>query len=133
MEEPFHQHGTCKCIIIPFKIIQLLIFLKRSSVRLGEYDTKSDNDCVEQDCADPVVNVRIAEKIPHESYDPASKNQANDIALLRLERTVTFTDFIKPICLPRSQNLRSADLTGIALSVSGWGKTENGIIFFTFI
>lgn len=38
----------------------------------------------------------------------------------------SFTDFIKPICLPRSNNLRQADYDGIALDVAGWGRTENG-------
>lgn len=99
---------------------------KLNSVRLGEWDTTETRDCDdslvnEVVCSDPVVDVTVEEKIVHESYEPNSKNQYNDIALLRLSRTVKYTDFIKPICLPLDNNLRSADLAGVELDVSGWG------------
>lgn len=98
----------------------------RSGVRLGEWDTLQEIDCEGGDCALAPVNIRITEKIPHSQYDPNSKAQGNDIALLRLENSVQYTDFIKPICLPLSQTLRSGSLDGIALDVAGWGKTETG-------
>lgn len=37
-------------------------------------------------------------------------------------------DFIKPICLPTSDYLRSLEYDGIYLEVAGWGKTENGLL-----
>lgn len=58
---------------------------------------------------------------------PASKLQENDIALLRLSNNVAYTDWIKPICLPTSEHLRTANYENVAMSVAGWGKTENGI------
>ncbi|KAK9306053.1 hypothetical protein QLX08_003116 [Tetragonisca angustula] len=96
-----------------------------SSVRLGEYDTSSDRDCVPDDertviCADDPVTVGIEEQIAHESYQPRSRDQKYDIALLRLSRDVTFTTYIKPICLPPTASLEQK------LFVAGWGKTENG-------
>lgn len=94
-----------------------------ASVRLGEYDTTTNPDCVQDDedvvCADEVVSIPVAERIPHEAYKPLSRDQRNDIALLRLSRDVTFTSFIKPICLPSSLSF------GEMLFVAGWGKTEN--------
>lgn len=68
----------------------------RISVRLGEYDTEKDPDCVEvfrgrQDCAPPPVNVPIEELIPHEQYNPNDRNQYHDIALLRLKLDVEYT------------------------------------------
>lgn len=42
-------------------------------------------------------------------------------------------DFIKPICLPTSDSLRSFDYDGIYLEVAGWGKTENGLLQFKFL
>lgn len=99
---------------------------RRASVRLGEWDTNSEEDCDRGDCSDAPVDVAVEEVIPHESYNPNSKAQENDIALLRLSQAVAYTDFIKPICLPTSDILRSKNYEGINLEVAGWGKTENG-------
>lgn len=70
----------------------------RVSVRLGEYNTDTDVDCLEnptgKECADPAVDVPVDERIAHEEYDPQDLNQYNDIALLRLTRDVRFTGLI---------------------------------------
>lgn len=99
-----------------------------TGVRLGEHDLSTETDCITTltgtDCNVPSIDVPITEKIPHEAYDPQSKNQANDIALLRLQYDVATTDFVKPICLPRQQQLRAFNYDGIKLDVAGWGKTE---------
>lgn len=99
------------------------------SVRLGEYDTDTERDCIQdggnntgnnvkQACADDPVTVGVEEQIAHEEYRPQSRDQRYDIALLRLSRNVTFTNYIKPICLPSNLS------TGSRLYVAGWGKTE---------
>lgn len=98
----------------------------RSSVRLGEWDTNSVEDCEDDICSDPPLDVPVEERIVHENYMPASKLQENDIALLRLSNTVAYTDWIKPICLPTSEHLRTISYQDVAMSVAGWGKTENG-------
>ncbi|CAG9862801.1 unnamed protein product [Phyllotreta striolata] len=102
---------------------------KLSSVRLGEYNTETDSDCVslqngKQRCAPPPVNVLVEEAIAHEQYNPYDVNQYNDIALLRLAREVKYTGFVRPICLPKTSLDQSRDYTGTKLTVSGWGKTE---------
>ncbi|XP_012285284.1 serine protease easter-like [Orussus abietinus] len=94
-----------------------------SSVRLGEYNTETEHDCIadgedSQVCADDPISVGIEEHIAHEDYVPQSRDQRFDIALLRLTRSVSFTNFIKPICLPSDESL------GPKLVVAGWGKTE---------
>ncbi|KAF5271713.1 hypothetical protein FQA39_LY08036 [Lamprigera yunnana] len=99
-------------------------------VRLGEYDTNKTVDCVpnqlgSQLCSDDPLNVLIAEKIPHELYDPFDKSQKHDIGLLRLSRDVPITDFIRPICVPTSQELQEMNFVGSTPTVAGWGKTEN--------
>lgn len=99
------------------------------SVRLGEWDLTAEKDCTfvenrEKDCSDPPIDVAIEEKIPHPKYNPQSRNQHHDIALLRLQRTVQFTDFVIPICLPRFENLQNTKLESVSLDVAGWGKTE---------
>jgi hypothetical protein len=102
------------------------------SVRLGEWDTASDTDCDEDDCSDPVVDVPVEQIITHENYNPNAKSQENDIALLRLSRPVTYTDFIQPICLP-GESARNKNFDGIKLEVAGWGKTENGMTTYGHI
>lgn len=66
------------------------------------------------------MNMAVAEiLVPH--YDVFSFK--NDIALIRLERSVPFSSFIKPICLPRSAE--DSGLTpGNLLTVAGWGHTD---------
>lgn len=98
-----------------------------TAVRLGEWDTSSDRDCEDGYCSDPVLDIPVIQQVPHESYIPNSRTQENDVALLRMARSVTFTDWIKPICLPLSSNLRNKDFNGFPLEVAGWGKTENGL------
>lgn len=95
-----------------------------SSVRLGEYNTDTDRDCVpdgensEPVCADDPITIGVEEQIAHENYRPLSRDQRYDIALLRLSREVPFTRYVKPICLPSNSSL------GGKLFVAGWGKTE---------
>lgn len=65
----------------------------RDSVRLGEWDYNVTDDCIpnqmNQECADPVKDVKIDQEIPHAFYSPNSKS--NDIGLLRLVEPVQFT------------------------------------------
>ncbi|KAF2900479.1 hypothetical protein ILUMI_05705 [Ignelater luminosus] len=88
-------------------------------VRLGEWNLTSNPDCL---LCDPVQIVNITEKISHPDYNRLTKS--NDIALLRLERDIEYTDFIRPICLPPENS--SAPKEGTELAVSGWGATEDG-------
>ncbi|XP_059053397.1 CLIP domain-containing serine protease HP8-like isoform X2 [Achroia grisella] len=96
-----------------------------SQVRLGEWNTSSSVDCVGDDCSGPVQDISIEQTIAHEGYDPSDKDQQNDIALLRLSRNAQFNDFVKPICLPISNELRHSGFVGYDMEVAGWGKTES--------
>lgn len=77
-------------------------------------------------CAPPPIDIAIEETILHEKYSPNSNNQHNDIALLRMRQKVTYGEFIRPICLPTTPSLRSANAVGDKLTTAGWGKTESG-------
>uniref|UniRef100_A0A182TI02 CLIP domain-containing serine protease n=1 Tax=Anopheles melas TaxID=34690 RepID=A0A182TI02_9DIPT len=94
-------------------------------VRLGEFDTTTTIDCVNDDCADPVRDVLINAYVVHPDYYKQNGADYNDIALLQLSETVEFTDFIRPICLPTSEESRTVNLTGKYATVAGWGQTEN--------
>ncbi|KAI5643188.1 trypsin domain-containing protein [Phthorimaea operculella] len=99
--------------------------MERSQVRLGEWNTSSVNDCVMDDCTTPVQDIRVEEIIAHEGYDPQDSNQHNDIALLRLAQPARYNDFVKPICLPLSNDVKNSGFDGFTAEVAGWGKTES--------
>ncbi|CAH2057798.1 unnamed protein product, partial [Iphiclides podalirius] len=100
------------------------------SVRLGEYDISNPGpDCVEtpgggEDCTAGPTSVAIEEIIPHDSYDANDRNRKHDIALVRLNETAPYTDFIRPICLPTS-DLTLEPPSDLRLYTSGWGFVEN--------
>lgn len=93
-----------------------------TGVRLGEWDQRTDPDCDENNCADRAINVPVAANITHEGFQ--TTGQANDIALLRLAHSVTFTSWIKPICLPITERARTLNFENYPFIVAGFGKTE---------
>lgn len=98
------------------------------NVRLGEYNTETEIDCVQLDnsreCADPVQHFAVEEVIVHEDYLPSDASfyqRENDIALIRLSDNVKYSDFVAPICLPSARFPgTSSDKKYI---VAGWGRT----------
>ncbi|KAF2891877.1 hypothetical protein ILUMI_14313 [Ignelater luminosus] len=95
------------------------------NVRLGEWDTRTDEDCDEiggfRDCIEPAVDYGVEETIPHSDYDDNSRNRYHDIALIRLNRVITTSDTIRPICMPTaSERAAPSEI----LWVAGWGRTE---------
>uniref|UniRef100_A0A672Q592 Anionic trypsin-1-like n=1 Tax=Sinocyclocheilus grahami TaxID=75366 RepID=A0A672Q592_SINGR len=64
-------------------------------------------------------NVRTI--IVHSSYNSNTNN--NDIALLRLSSTVTFNNYIRPVCLA-AQN--SVFPSGTSSWITGWGDVQSG-------
>lgn len=77
-------------------------------VRLGEFDITNDTDCIQElngqlDCMDPPVDYAIEKIIPHPLYNPKNPSKHHDIAILKLNETVKYSDFIQPICLPTKE------------------------------
>ncbi len=64
-------------------------------------------------------NVRTI--IVHPSYDRNTHN--NDIALLQLSSTVTFNDYIRPVCLAAQSSVFSS---GTSSWITGWGDVQAG-------
>lgn len=94
----------------------------RVGVRLGEYDLTKEIDCQGNTCADPLQVIGIEQKIPHEGYNEKNKNRANDIGMIRLNSEVTFTDYVRPICLPSSINSPRTSPNEKFVS-AGWGRS----------
>lgn len=91
-------------------------FLHRSTVRLGEHDLSKP--------AETAFNVNVVKVARYPNYD--AKDGHNDLAILYLEHDVTFSDYVRPICLPLDEPLRTKDFTGYNPFVAGWGRTEEG-------
>lgn len=84
------NHSAAHCVKIDSKNGIL------KSVVLGEWNTATYVDCEDANdiCSGPVQEISIAEKILHDDKE-------EDVALLMLSTTVTFNDFVRPICMSR--------------------------------
>ncbi|XP_056631648.1 uncharacterized protein LOC130441829 [Diorhabda sublineata] len=91
------------------------------NVRLGEYDTAHDVDCDGALCNSP-QDIGVEEAVYNQGYDNDDTQRYNDIALIRLNKSVKFSSFIQPLCLP---NINEAAAIGERVVVAGWGKTES--------
>ncbi|XP_041673434.1 transmembrane protease serine 9-like [Cheilinus undulatus] len=68
------------------------------------------------------VAVGVSQIINNPNYNSATSD--NDIALLRLASTVTFTNYIRPVCLAASD---STFFNGTDTWVTGWGNIQSGV------
>ncbi|XP_058449201.1 venom protease [Malaya genurostris] len=89
-----------------------------SSVRIGDYDTRTDPDCGSTGfCAPAAINHAVSQIIVHPDYVDGQYH--HDIALLVLRTPINYTVAAQPICLHR----RRQDLTvGRRVQIIGWGK-----------
>ncbi|XP_077295761.1 phenoloxidase-activating enzyme-like isoform X1 [Arctopsyche grandis] len=96
-------------------------------IRLGEFDTTTNQDCIivvgDEDCNDEHSSIPIEKIIIHPEYDP-SNSHINDIAIIRMKTEATYTDFIKPICLPKKDVTIGKNDNNFNALVSGWGISE---------
>lgn len=79
-------------------------------VLLGELDLASNDDDAQPNQFD------IAERIKHPDY--TNRFKYNDIALIRLDASVKFNEYIRPACLPEYSS------TGFNAFATGWGRID---------
>ncbi|XP_050080086.1 uncharacterized protein LOC126567821 [Anopheles maculipalpis] len=83
-----------------------------SFVELGGYK-RYVQDCNDENCR--IQSIPIEKIVLHPNYNPA--NQENNIALVQLATPADITkDNVKPICLPVQDEIRSYDVSSMALS-----------------
>lgn len=95
-----------------------------AKVRLGEWDILSKNDCEDDHCSDDPIDAPVESIEVHKEYS-GEPDFHNDIALLKLENPVTFTEFISPVCLPMSQKLLTKSESGRKFTAVGWGDIKH--------
>ncbi|XP_043193012.1 phenoloxidase-activating factor 3-like [Amphibalanus amphitrite] len=98
--------------------------LAMTAVRLGEHNITTERDCLEtpsgEVCSDEVQDFGVEEVIPHpEHHRP--RQYHNDIALVRLDRPVERSEFVRPICLPFDPSVRR-NITGKTVTLAGFGS-----------
>ncbi|XP_057603669.1 prostasin isoform X2 [Hippopotamus amphibius kiboko] len=66
--------------------------------------------------------LRVAQVISHPNY--LQEGSEGDIALLQLEHAVTFSRYIRPICIPAAN---ASFPTGLQCTVTGWGHVAPSV------
>ncbi|XP_015171017.1 PREDICTED: uncharacterized protein LOC107063623 [Polistes dominula] len=91
-------------------------------VRLGVYNLTSAQNCVKRDgieiCSDGSIRVGVEETMKHDLFILSRQFIEYDVALVRLSKDIVSTNYIKPICLPRSSMIKKR------LYAAGWGATS---------
>ena len=122
-------------------------YVQPIAVVLGDSDITTDYDCLDLDrgcstvgascadeeyCAHKHVEIKIKDIIKHDKFNHKCARclPKFDVALIVLERTVDFTDFIQPACLPKL-NVQSKGpliVTGWGTNIAGWQHEESADI-----
>uniref|UniRef100_A0A4Q8K3P6 U19-Liphistoxin-Lsp1a_1 n=1 Tax=Liphistius sp. SGP-2016 TaxID=1905180 RepID=A0A4Q8K3P6_9ARAC len=93
------------CILNPLFSLPQPVFWK---VRVGEHNLKLTEGHEK--------TIQVAEV----HYNPWYYGYDKDIALLKLEKPLTFNDYVSPICIPDED----AGFQGMKCIASGWGKVD---------
>uniref|UniRef100_A0A6P7G9F4 Phenoloxidase-activating factor 1-like n=1 Tax=Diabrotica virgifera virgifera TaxID=50390 RepID=A0A6P7G9F4_DIAVI len=100
------------------------VYGKLTYVKLGVHNSTTLISCdIHRDCNEKTVIRGIESFSFHKNYDKTKAATPNDIAVIRLNQTVEYSTYIRPICLaePYEESKINDRLTTV-----GWGKTENG-------
>lgn len=106
-------------------LAQLMQFsgIRRTGVRLGKFDDNGQMcDYGAENCT-IYEQFGIEEVIVHSGYIGTRSRVHNDIALIRLDRSISFNEKMKPVCLPFGDNNIQEPSMESSLTVSGWGLT----------
>ncbi|XP_061401322.1 serine protease 7-like [Musca vetustissima] len=100
---------------------------KLVSLRAGDHNTQSQIDCNNFGCIDPYQRFNVERIIVHKDFNKNSKiYNINDIALIRTDRPIIYTDTVAPVCLPNAVPNLPQLRNGMKLSVAGWGHNGTG-------
>lgn len=104
---------VCRSLVNTLCVCDFSISTNGWQVSLGRQNLQGTNP---NEVSRPVSRI-----ILHPYYDRDSSN--NDISLLRLSSAVTFTDYVRPVCLAASDSVFN---NGTDSWVTGWGDVSEG-------
>lgn len=64
----------------------------------------------------------------HPDYNKDAINKLHDIAIIKLAEDVTFSKYVKPICLPFDADIAAMPIEDEEFTVTGWGQTETELV-----
>lgn len=67
------------------------------------------------------ISSTVSQVVINPDWDPYDANYGGDLALLVLSDEITFTTFIRPVCMPSDSTITD-DIKG---TIVGWGQTAN--------
>ncbi|XP_064463745.1 proclotting enzyme-like [Ornithodoros turicata] len=110
---PRHVVTAAHCVVVGHRASNLppSVF----TARLGDHNLVRSDDNAQ------AFDVRVVGVERHADFEP--RTFKNDIAVLTLEKPVTFNKFVRPVCLPFGDDFGGRDLTGYHGFVTGWGTT----------
>ena len=116
------RHVLTAAHCVTFLSTQQFPELEPVAVVLGELDFNSERDCLRDmptECSDQPITVEIDRIFAHPDFhNVRAQALPHDIAVLRLAREVTFTDYIRPICLLTDLSVLRAGRTDL----SSWSE-----------
>ncbi|XP_013105116.2 serine protease 7 [Stomoxys calcitrans] len=103
---------------------------KLVSIRIGDHNTQTPVDCNNHGCIAPFQRLNVERIMVHPEFnsDPSIYN-INDIALVRTDRSIVYSETVAPVCLPDALPSLGPLRSGIKLTVAGWG--HNGTAKYT--
>ncbi|XP_068244241.1 phenoloxidase-activating factor 1-like [Palaemon carinicauda] len=100
--------------------------LPLNEIRLGEHNLDTDPDCTDAECpSHQAFKITRSQIISHPNYDTRTL-YSDDIALIRLDRKVTFNRLVQPACLPDAQFDVESFLNRRNATIAGWGSMGEG-------
>ena len=112
---------TAAHCVLTNKTLLLTIPNENATVVLGEHDRTKEEESEQR--------IQVKEIIIHPGY---WKNEKalwdNDFAIIKLAKSIKFTKFVNPICLPQPNS--NKDFDSVEARASGWGhinKTQGSI------
>lgn len=104
-----------------------IFFDSRVSLRVGDHNTQTSIDCSSYGCIEPFQRYNVEHLIVHQDFntDPKIYN-IHDIALIRTDRPIVYSDTVAPVCLPDALPSLSPLRAGMKLTVAGWGHNGTG-------
>ncbi|XP_020808043.1 serine protease 7-like [Drosophila serrata] len=95
------------------------------SVRLGDYDISHRNsDCTRDGCIPGPKDFIVTHTY---TYVPYKDFHDHDLALLKLNKTVQYSAYIKPICLLVGVEARFLNRIS-RFNITGWGRTKSSVV-----